>query len=206
MAERSSKYRFHGPSVASSLDQRSYACWRPTASVCRQASMASRSRRSTRPRIPRRWQAHRRPTTSGPWCRVRRRSGCWCRGSGVGPRIAHLRGNQGDGLGYGPAEFVVWRGHVRERRAQVGTGAATGGADLGDRMVAADDEVILSDNQIHHLGRRIHGGPSASGIGTRAIRSLLRRRSLAGVPMGGLAATDSVIHVINPPQSGRGER
>ena len=89
----------------------------------------------------------------------------------------HLRGDQGDGLCYGPAEFIVWRRHVRERRAQVGAGAAMGGANLGDRVVAADDgdrltaldgieqvrempgclgcghglhEAILSDNQIHY--------------------------------------------------------
>ena len=34
----------------------------------------------------------------------------------------------------------------------------------------------------------------------------LMQRSLPGVPMGGFAATDSVIHVIIPPKSGHAER
>jgi hypothetical protein len=131
--------------------------------------------------------------TSGPWFRVRRRSGCWCRGSGVGPRIAHLRGNHGDGLCDGLAEFIVRWGHVRECRAQVSAGAAMGGADLGDRVVAADDgdrltaldgieqvremprclgcghglhEAILSDNQIHHEGAGARRRPPAGAEAT----------------------------------------
>ena len=67
----------------------------------------SRCRRGTRRQIPGQRQVRRHPMTSGPWFRVRRRSGCWCRGSGVGPRIAHLRGNHGDGLCDGLAEFIV---------------------------------------------------------------------------------------------------
>jgi hypothetical protein len=40
---------------------------------------------------------------------------------------------------HGLTEVIVWRRHVRERRAQVGASAAMGGADLRDRMAAADD-------------------------------------------------------------------
>src|SRR5689334_14812923 len=100
--------------------------------------------------------------TNGPWFRVRRRSGCWCRGSGVCPRIAHLRGNHGDGLCDGLTEFIVrWR-HVCECRAQVSAGATMGRANLGDRVIAADDgdrlTALDSIEQIREMPRCLSCG------------------------------------------------
>ena len=48
--------------------------------------------------------------------------GVWCRGSGVGPRVPGLRVKQGNGCRYVPAEQIIWRRHIGECSAQVGTG------------------------------------------------------------------------------------
>ena len=79
--------------------------------------------------------------------RIRRRPG------------AYLRVKKGDGFCDVPAERLVWRRHVGERSAQVGTGTPMGRAYLRDRTAATDD-----DNGLTTLDgiQRIREVPDAS--------------------------------------------
>ena len=49
---------------------------------------------------------------------------------------------ESDGFCYVPFQFIVWRRHVRERRAQVRASAAMGGADLRYWMTAAMTVIV----------------------------------------------------------------
>jgi hypothetical protein len=90
--------------------------------------------------------AHLRRRPRRPACGQPRQviAGCGRGGLGTGQWIAVLRGNQRDGLCDGPVEVIVRRRYIRERRAQVGTGVAMGRANLGDRMVTANDGDCLT--------------------------------------------------------------
>ena len=126
--------------VVKDIDGGHYRNERPSAFGCPAwPYLPVRSPRGTRRPIPRRWPVHHRPATSGPWFRLVGDQDVGIEGQASATGRVTSEFNQGDGFCYIPAEFLVWRRHVGERRAQVGAGTAMGGADLRDWMAAAHD-------------------------------------------------------------------